>query len=114
MQDVSWSELPVINSLLWSLFIYDCFVTIVQMLLGLMGKHTLKRFNLVCVARSLNVGSHHLIGILWFDSPCCCLEGLPSSHQYIGLLALGLSSDDETVGTRGWEAIDMSTQVDLD
>lgn len=114
MQDVSWGENPIINSLFRSLFIYDYFVTVIQMLFGLMGKYSLERFDLECFAHTLNIGSHHLVRVLWFDSLCCGLESIPGCHEHVGLLAFGFSANDEAVGARGWEAIDVRSKINLD
>lgn len=114
MQDVSRSKLPIFYSLLWRFFIYDYFIAIIQMLLGFMRKHALKRFDLEISTRGLDVGCDHLICILWFDSPCCCLKCVPGSHEHVGLLALGFSSDDETVRARCWVAVYVCSEFDFD
>lgn len=84
------------------------------MLLGLVRKHALKGLDLVFRAHSLDVGRHHLVGVLRLDSLGRRLERVPSCQEHIGLLTLGFSADDETVSTGSWEAINMRTEIDLD
>lgn len=83
------------------------------MFLGLMGKHALKRFDFEISADGLDTFSDHLVCVLWFDSPCCGLESIPSGHESISLFTLGLSADDKTVTALSWEAIDMCSQFDF-
>jgi len=107
MNDVSRSEHPILYSLLWRFFIYDYFVTIIQMLFSFMGKHALKRFDFEISANRLDVSRDHLVSILWLNSPCCSLESSPGSHKNVSLFAFSLSSNDKAMGARCWETINM-------
>ena len=113
MNHITRGEFPVIHSLLRRFFIYDNFVSIIQMLLGLVREHALEWLNLEISAYSLDVRSHLLVCVLWFYSSGSSLESSPGSHEDISLLPLGLSSNNKTVGARGREAIDVSSKLNL-
>ena len=99
MQDITWSKDPIIDSLLWSLLIYNYFVTIIQMLLGLVREHTLQWFHFEFRARRLDVSCHHLVGVFWLYRSCCRLESIPRSQNNISLLSLGFSANYERMRT---------------
>lgn len=113
MHDVSWSEFPVINPLLWSLLINNNLVAVVQMLLDLVGEDTLQWLNLVLSADTLYGGSDHLVSVLRLDCFGCSLESLPGGHEHVGLWTLGLAADHETVGAGGWEPVYVCAEINL-
>lgn len=114
MQHVSWSEFPILNSLLWRFFIYNYLVSVIQMLLGLVREDALERLDLEISAHGLDVFRHHLISVLWFDSLASCLESIPCCHEHVGLLALSLSSEDKAVTAGCWISVDVCSQLNLD
>ena len=113
MQNVSWSEDPVLDSLLRSFLIYDYFIVVVQMLLCLMRKHTLQWIDTILSADALNGSGDHLVCVLWLDCFGSCLKRLPSGHKYVSLWTLGLATDYKTMRAGCWEAIDMSSKINL-
>lgn len=114
MQDVSRSEHPILYSLLWRFFIYDYFIAVIQMLLGLVRKHALKWLDFEISADGLDGGRHLLVCCLWLNGLSSSLKSIPAGHQGICLFTLGLSTEHKTVTALRWEAIDVRSQLDLD
>ena len=114
MDDISWGELPVVNSLLWGLLIDNALVTIDQVLFGLVGDNTLHWLNLVVSADGSDLGGHILVQTSNLDRPGGSEEGVISSQNNIGLLSVGLSSDNDGVSAVGSVAVNVGSKLNLD
>ena len=114
MDNISCNEFPVLDSLLWSLLIDNAFVTINQVLLGLVRENTLHWLNLVVGTNSCDLGSHVLVEASDLDRSSGSQEGVVGGEKDVSLSLLSLSSDDNGVSTVGGESINMSTEFNLD
>ena len=114
MDNISCNEFPVLDSLLWSLLIDNAFVTINQVLLGLVRENTLHWLNLVVGTNSCDLGSHVLVEASDLDRSSGSQEGVVGGEKDVSLSLLGLSSDDNGVSTVGGESINMSTEFNFD
>lgn len=114
MDDISRGEFPVVHSLLWSLLVDDAFVSIDQVLLGLVRENTLHWLNLIFGHHCGDLGSHILVKGSDLDRSSGSHEGIVGSEDNICLLAVGLTSNNDGVGTVGCESIDVGSELNLD
>ena len=113
-EDISWSEFPIFNSLLWGLLVNNALICVNKMLLELMGENTLTWSDLIGLANLLDLGSHVLVGGTNLNGSSGSLESLMSCEDAISLLTLGLVTDNKGMGGEGGVTINMTAELDLD
>lgn len=111
---ISWSKLPVVNSLLRSLVVDNAFISVNQVLLDFVREHTLHWGAFVIVTNSFDCSSDLLIGGSSLDQSGGGHEGVVGSQDNISLLALGLATDDNGVSGVGGVTIDVGSEFNLD
>jgi len=114
MDNISWSEFPVFDSLLWSLLVDNAFISIDQVLLGLMGKNTLHWLNLVVGHNSSDLGSHILVKSSNLDSSSGSQEGIVGSKDNISSSFLCFSSNNNGVSAVRSKSINMGSELNFD
>lgn len=114
MDNISWSEFPVLNSLLWSLLIDNAFVSVDQVLLGLVGENTLHWLNLVVGHDSSDLGSHILVEASNLDRSSGSQESIVGSEDNISSSFLGLSSDNNGVSAVRSKAVNVASELNFD
>ena len=90
--------------LLKGLSVVDDLVSIDQVLLQFMGKHSFQRSHLISVAHLLDHVGHFVVEFSRFDEPDCGLSGLVSSKDNICLFAcdhcIFIRVDDNGMGNK--------------
>ena len=79
-----------------------------------MGQHTLNWVDFIGITDLLDLGSDILVKSSDSKSSSGSKESIVSGLNDIGLLSLGLSSDDYSVGSVGTESIEVSSELNLD
>ena len=114
MDNISWSKFPVLNSLLWSLLIDNAFISVDQVLLGLVRENTLHWLNLVVGHDSSDLGSHILVEASNLDRSSGSQESIVGSENNISSSFLSLSSDNNGVSTVRSKAVNVSSELNFD
>ena len=114
MDNISWSKFPVLNSLLWSLLIDNAFISVDQVLLGLVRENTLHWLNLVVGHDSSDLGSHILVEASNLDRSSGSQESIVGSENNIGSSFLSLSSDNNGVSTVRSKAVNVGSELNFD
>lgn len=84
------------------------------MLLKSVRKDTLDWLDFVCFANSANVLSDFLVKTTNTESSDCSSESVICSKDYISLLSIGLSTNNDGMSSVGNISINMSTELNLD
>ena len=114
MDNISWSKFPVLNSLLWSLLIDNAFISVDQVLLGLVRENTLHWLNLVVGHDSSDLSSHILVEASNLDRSSGSQESIVGSENNISSSFLGLSSDNNGVSTVRSKAVNVGSELNFD
>jgi len=99
--NISWSELPVVNSLLWGLVVYNAFVSVNQVLLDFVRENTLHGGAFVIVTYSLDSSSDFLVSGSSLDQSGGSQESVISSEDNVSLLSLGFATNNNGVSSVG-------------
>ena len=114
MDNISWSKFPVLNSLLWSLLIDNAFISVDQVLLGLVRENTLHWLNLVVGHDSSDLSSHILVEASNLDRSSGSQESIVGSENNISSSFLSLSSDNNGVSTVRSKAVNVGSELNFD
>ena len=113
-KDVSWSEFPVIDSLFWSFLVDDGFVSVVKVLLHFVREDSLDWVDLVLIAHLLDGGGNVLVETSNLEGSSGSEESIVSSENSVGLLSLGLASNNDGVSSVGRVPVHVGSQLNLD
>jgi hypothetical protein len=107
--NISWSEVPVLDSLFWGLDVNDNLVSVNQMFLGFVGKDTLNWLNTVSFANLGDSGGNILIGRSNLDGSSGSEERVVSGKNDISLFTVRFSTNNNSVSGLGCISIDVGT-----